>query len=218
MKEFKIFIIFLVLAFFVGCTTTQETNNLEQNSELVDPLQGQENELPEIVASVNGELITSDEIQNIASQMQMYGVSLSNDELIEQSIRQRLLLQLIQEQVEDFSKEEIEEVLIEQGVSLDELKLEIESQGLDYDEILNEYYANEVKLIYFISEIQNEIVVTEEEMISFFEQQSMLMEEELVYDEVEEEIYDTIFESKTNEILMSLIDEFMQESEIETYY
>jgi hypothetical protein len=201
----------------MGCTAKQETP--AQNTSLPnDSLVSEQNlDLPAIVASVNGEEITSEEIENLNFQIQAYGMSLTVDELVDQAVRQKLLIQMADESSQDYTPEEVEAFFLGEGVSLEELKTAVESDGLDYNQFLLDY-SIELKVMDFVMKIQEGVEVTEEEMLTLFEQQKPFLEEGVTYEEIKEDIYSFILEQKSNEVLMSMIEEKMAESDIQLYY
>lgn len=174
-------------------------------------------ELPAVVASINGEDVTDQEIYALNTQMEANGLSLSLDELLEQILSRKILLQTANELGIEFTSKDVEAFFIEQGFSEEELRSEVEKQNLDYDEFLLNY-IDELKVMELVYSLQSNVEVTEEEMKSFFEAQSALIGENVTYEEVEEEIYFYLLEEKSNEYIMSFIQQKFTESEIEVFY
>lgn len=206
--------IFLLMFLVVGCATQEPVMEEDLNNEQ----QAEENlELPEVVASVNGDQITSDEVFMLSNEMQMYGMEPTLDELVEQLISQRLLMQTVNELDYQFTTDDVENYFVDMGVELDEIKTEVENQGLIYEEFLVDY-IDELKFTQFLFEVQQNVEVTEEEMLEFYEDQKEFLDENLTYEDIQEEIYNFFLEQRSNEIITFLISERAEESDIQIYY
>ena len=174
--------------------------------------------LPEIVATVNGEPITREEITQLDLQnQQMFGFSISVEEMVNQILSQRVLMQMVDEKNYDFNEQDVENFFIENGFEVNELRQEVEMMGMDYNQFLYDY-IDELKFANYLSEIEQDITVTQQEMEEFYEEQKMFFEEDVTYEEIQEDIYYFLLEQKTEEILITEIENRLEHSEVEFFY
>lgn len=221
----------MLMVFIVaGCAMEQPQPQEEPEQPVepdipMDPTGGGEltsvvpDDLPQIVATVNGDQITRDEVETLEQQnQQMQGVTATLDELVEQLISSRVLLSILEDQGYQITKDDVENYYVEMGIQPEQLKTEVENMNMDYDDFL-EQSKDELAFSQYLSEIQEDLEVTQEEVEVFYEEQRMVLDQEgLTYEDVEEDLYNYILEEKSHEVLISDIEQEMHQADIEIYY
>ena len=173
----------------------------------------------QIVVIVNGQEITALDLNMFQQSLLDQGYQISNEEAKEQLINQILLLQHVENEGVEVTNDEVEQFLELElaiyGVSLEEYKQEIESYGMSYYDQLESLKLQIAINNYLESKLGNlDFEVTEEEAQELFKMYNLQSSEELVYEDVEEEIYLMLEQQKQQAIIMSLIDEMRSEAEI----
>lgn len=232
MKKLKIILMMMLMVFVVvGCSVEEPQDDVIPSPGLDTTPSFPDQEvtsvtenLPELVATVNGEEITKEYVQEMEMSVQqnlmmagMVEETIDLDELVEQTIMQRLLVQLAHDQDYGFSKNDVEEFFLQQGLTTQELQQEVNMMGLDYDEFLY-YYVDELTLMQFVTDVQENVEVTTQEVQEFYNANSQMFDQSITYEEIEEDLYYWILEQKSNELLMVLIDEKWEQSNIEIFY
>ncbi|MDG6219155.1 MAG: SurA N-terminal domain-containing protein [Candidatus Thermoplasmatota archaeon] len=96
-----------------------------------------------VVAIVNGEEITSEEVTILQQSYMQQGQQLSEKEALDQIIDQKLLnQQALQDEYMPTTEEaeiEIETLLQQQGMTLDDYKQQLAQQGMNYEESLQNF-------------------------------------------------------------------------------
>lgn len=218
----------------------QEAPLGEEDMEMPEP---ETDDIPDVVATVNGEDLTGDEFipvyeaqfQQMAMQSQMSGEEPDEDMIREQTLDGLISTELLLQDAEDrdyqASEEEIDELLTEtaeQGglESADELVETYEEQG-DTEEDLREDAANQV----LIEKIEEDLEVsepTEEELEEAYEemeaQQEMMAEaqggeaaEELPpFEEIRDELEEQVTQEEQDEAMMEHVEELREDADVET--
>jgi parvulin-like peptidyl-prolyl isomerase len=169
-----IFAIFF--AVFAGCTDQNQDNSTLDNSDISE----------NIAATVNGEEITTEEVNLLVQQQQ--GV-ISESYALERLIEQKILIQQARKEGYMPTNEEAENQLIiqisEQNQTLDEYKQYIERQGDSYDEKL-ESYKDQIALQKYLEDAVNQekYDITDKEAEQ--DLQNLLMEQNKTLDEYKE--------------------------------
>lgn len=204
-----------ILFFVVGCTQQTTNEPTVPDTGVTSPEEGL---LPDIIVTVNGQDIMKEDLFDLETQMQIvYGFSPSTDQIVEQLVAQVVLEQIIDTMDYDFTADDVETFFIEQGINLDEIKEELEFQNIDYDQFLIDNIP-ELELAQFIFEIQQSIEVTEDEMISFYEEHKDSLDEEVTFEEVQQEIYTIFLNERTNDLLILILEDGIANSEIIYHY
>lgn len=222
-------------------TAGQEAPLGEEDMEMPEP---ETDDIPDVVATVNGEDITGDEFipvyeaqfQQMAMQSQMSGEEPDEDMIREQTldglISTELLLQHAQDQDYQASEEEIDELLTETAEtggleSTDELIETYEEQG-NTEEDLREDASNQV----LIEKVEDDLEVsepTEEELEEAYEemeaQQEIMAEaqggeaaEELPpFEEVRDDLEEQVTQEEQDEAMMTHIEELREDADVETH-
>ncbi len=180
-----------------------------------DPFeQVQEPDLPDVVATINGEEITDSEVLNFQSQMEMQGMPMDVETAVNQMITRKLLIEEAVDRGYEATHEDVEERLEQQGLPPEEAREMVEMQGMDYDEFLDEQVA-ETKLFMLIEEFTEEVEISEEQARQFYDEQSAMMGDDTPYEEVEEEIKQVLAEQEANNQLTMLAEELLQEADVQ---
>ena len=110
-----------------GNLSKEETGTLEEN----------------VLAKVDGEKVTEDEVIEVQQNAKMQGIELSKKEAIDQAIDMELITKKAIKEGHNVSREEAEKLLEErvsrQGQSIEAIKEQLEKQGQDYSDILEDY-------------------------------------------------------------------------------
>lgn len=209
----------LTLLILAGCTPTEDVQQeVPEIPEIEEATPEVSNvpELPETVATINGEEITGAEVSDMITQMQMQGLQVTPEDVVDQIIMQILLTEEAQNRNYDVSSENVEELFEQQGISSEELRPLVEAEGMNYDEFI-ENQKIEVKLSLLIEEEAN-VEITEEEARQFFDEQAAMFEEDVSYEEVGEEIKQFLADQASNDALLALGRQLMEEADIERFY
>lgn len=177
----------------------------------------QEPDLPEVVASVNGDEIFSEDVLNLQMQMQMQGMQVDTEEIVSQLITHKLLAQEAERRGFEASVEDVEERLVQQGESLEAVKETLEAQGMDYDEFLESQIQDTV-LIMFIEDQSEQVEISEEEAREFYDEQAEALGEERPFEESKDDIKEFLAQDHANFLLSQLAGELMEEADVEVFY
>jgi parvulin-like peptidyl-prolyl isomerase len=221
MKKIMLILGILAVLLIAGCGSIEQEPEIEmtfpdqgeQESPQIQPeIPQTQQELPEVVAIINGDEIKGAEISNMQMQMQMQGITMSVEEVLDQLIIQRLLIQEAATRGYEVSDQEIEQSFMQQGFSVDEIKEMLEPEGVSYEEFLEEQ-RKQAKFNLFVDDMFLEIEVTEEESLEFYEEISAEVDES--YEEISEDIKMYLAEQKLDNYLIMLAYGLMEESELE---
>jgi multidrug efflux pump subunit AcrA (membrane-fusion protein) len=211
--------IFLVLSVILlaGCSTSeQEDNTQDYNNDFVpdnndidniptEPITGN------VVATVNDEEITSEDVAAVQQLLLQQGQQISEDDALEQVINQKVLEQKVQQENIVVTNEEAESVIKQQlamqGATLDDYKQQIESMGVSYEAEL-ESIKNQIAVQnYLEGQLEGQSFdVTEEEAQNFYEMYKAQSPEEVPsYEELQSQIIATLEQQKQQEAINILI-------------
>ncbi len=174
----------------------------------------------EVVANVNGQPITTQDVDMIQAALGPQGAFLSEEEIIDQLILQTLLLQ--EAEVRGImvtpaeAEAEFEALLAAQGVSREEFAGMLAQQGQDLNMLLEEFRKNLV-----LEELASQITaeeVTEEQAQQFYQEYAAIAGEDTPsYEELREEIFAFLEEQARAEALTSLAESLESQAQIERY-
>jgi len=248
-KKWLVSLSLLLLVFVIaGCGNGEDS--AEGNNEGSDTSEAgtQQSEAPEpdledipnVVAEVNGEEISKEEFETIYTsqfqqmqmQAQMSGQELDQDQLKEQVaeglIGQTLIIQEAEDRAFEASEEEINEVLdtlVEQSglESQDALFTTLEEQGMDQEAVMDEV-ETQVKVDKLIAEESGDVEPTEEELQEAYDMYTQQMEqfsgdgEEEVeipsFEEMESELVAQVEAQKESETYQTLVEELQSDADI----
>lgn len=212
--------------------TTEDKGETAEQPEMPEP---DLEDVPDVVAEVNGEEISKEEFetayvqqfQQEAAQAQVSGQEVDQAELkeriAESLVSQRLLVQQTEESNIEATDEEVEETLTalaEQNglASSEEFLTALEEQGLSEEEVM-EQVASQVKVDKLIAEKSGDIEVSEEELQEFYdqmkEQQKEMDGEELPpLEDIKSEVETQIMQQKENEAVQALLAELRESADV----
>ncbi|MFT4326482.1 MAG: hypothetical protein ACMXYK_03195 [Candidatus Woesearchaeota archaeon] len=164
----------LAMLLIAGCTS-QETiqdepsdmfvDDSQTDIPVVDPFESQQPqtlELPEVVATVNGEEIRGQEVAELFQQFEIMGFDASLDQIISEISIGIVLRQEADRQGITVTTEEVEEFFISEGFSTEEIQEIATMEGMDYTEFL-EMQKEDVKIMILMQNIQEEQNLSGEE-------------------------------------------------------
>ena len=206
-------ILIISLLMFAGCTDqSQDDADADNNSN--------SNISGTVVATVNGEEITSDEVSYIQQSYEQQGQQISEEDALEQLINQEILFQKAQQEgfnlTDEETEAEIEKLLGQQGMTLEDYKDQLEQQGISYEENLQKF-----KEQFIIEEYQNKALEGEdfnateeeaEEYYNLYKQQNP--ENTPAYEEIKDQIIDYLQQQKRQEAINSLVQVLREDADI----
>ncbi|MCH8519658.1 MAG: hypothetical protein LAT82_02790 [Nanoarchaeota archaeon] len=196
-------------------TTTLPQEELVNNTQEVDPLTP--------ILNVNGDDVLAQDIVMVQMQLQNQGFQVTQEDALEQVITNIVLLQAVQRENFEISNEEAEEELVQllqtQGFTLDELKTDLQEQGISYEATLEDF-KERVAVDRFLSQNidENLVQVTQEEVEEFYAQYAIQMGENTpAFEEIELQIIAQLEQDKLRQLQTALINELIEEADIEFY-
>jgi hypothetical protein len=153
-KIFQVSAIFLVvLAISVLIFSNIDFDNAIKNKEpsvfeksLQQETANQSLEANQVIAIVNGENISRSEILDILDILTIQGINMSELEVLQEIISMRLLIGDAKQKGYSISDNEMEDMLRtqleEQGMTLEDFKKQVETQGQSYDVLLKQNKEN----------------------------------------------------------------------------
>lgn len=212
----------------VGCSApeqAEEPGPVETPGE-EDISPGEEEDIPvsgtgDVVAVVNDQEVTSEEVDAIQSSFSQQGQEVSSDEALEHLIDQVVMAQKVHEEgitVSDEDAEaEIERQLSAQGVGLDEFKEHLESQGASYEDEIEALKPQLAIQEFLANKTPDEFNVSDEEVQEFYEmyKQQTPEEEQVPFEEIEPQIVSMLEQQRQEEAINDLIQEYREEADIE---
>lgn len=174
-----------------------------------------------VLATVNGEEITSEDVEAIQQASMMQGQEIPAEDAVEQAINMEILSQQAERGGFTFTREEIEQEiesqLATQGMGIEDFKEEIRSQGLSYEDEIDSYKDQFAVQSYIDSQVGDQIPEVSEEdardYYEFIEQQSQ--EEVPSFEEIEQQIVMMIQQEAQQEAVGSLVQQLREQADIE---
>jgi peptidyl-prolyl cis-trans isomerase SurA len=221
-------ILMLSVILITGCSTLEQQEDTQQNyDDIPFGIDSEDTSIEEhitvgVVATVNNEEITSDDVTDIQQTFLMQGMQISEEEAIEQLINQKVLELKVKEENIVVTNEEaeviIEQQLLMQNMTLDEYKEVIESQGVSYEEELESIKDQIAIQIFLENKLEGKSFdVTEEEAKEFYEMYKLQMGENEVpsYEEIEPQIIASLEQEKQQEEIDVIIQDLILDVDIE---
>ncbi len=204
-------VIAVALWIFVGFTLlTDDTNNDDSNTNVSNS----------VLAIVNGEDISSKEIEEAVESYARQGQQVSEKQALELVINQTILFQEAEKEGYGLTDVEAEMELIKQlserNSTLDDYKADLEEQNISYEEQLQDFKEHIAIEKYVDHALVGEnLSVTDEEARDFY---NFLMQqsgyENVTFEEMEAYIYDYMAEKKRDDAVNSLISDLRTKAEI----
>ena len=221
----KLIIILSLVALLTIAACAQEDTILDEDmispeQETTSPIDDEqiiEQEIPQLVAIINGDEILRDDVEAIQSQMQMQGMQVEVDAAINQLITHKLLVQEAQRQGYEVTQEEIEARFEAQGLPSEQIREILAEQNMNYDDFIEEQ-IKEAKLLLLIEDTIQSIEITSDEAEQFYIEQAEIMGLEETFEELEEDIKYFLAEQQANTELSLLAQDLLQTAEVEMFY
>lgn len=213
----------------------ENAENSDQEAEMPEP---DLDDIPSVVAEVNGEEISKEDFVGMYQQQfqfQMMQAQMSGQEVDEDSLKkqtadslvgQRLLMQEANKRFSDVSEDDIDQVIndiIEQyGMeSKEEMFAQFEEQGVNEEELLSDI-ETQVKIEQLIAEESGDLNPTEEELKDAYEEIKAQQEEaeteegqELPdFDEIKQQLKSHLKQQKESEKVQDIINELREKADI----
>jgi parvulin-like peptidyl-prolyl isomerase len=216
LKNMIAIVLVLSVILIGGCSTSELEDNTKESDITVN-----DTNTGNVVAIVNNEEITSEEISEFQQTLLQQGQQVSEEDALEYLIEQKVLEQKVQQEGITVSDEEaesaIEQQLAMQGITLDDYKQEIESMGLSYESELENIKEQIATQTYLNTQLEGETFdVSEEEAQEFYETYKLQSPEEVPsYEELESQIIATLQQQKQQEAINAIIQELRADANVE---
>lgn len=209
-KNIMIFALAVSVLLIAGCSTTDNQGTPEQGNDLTG----------NVVASVNGEDITSDEVSQIQDNFKQQGQQVSEEDALQQLIDQKVLYLKAKEEGLTVSTEkteaELERMLSQQGLTLENYKQQIETQGISYEDTVQDFREQLSAQEYLDAVLDQDFNITEEEVNAYYEQVKQQAQQEVPpLDEIEEQLNATLKQQKRQQARNALVQKIKPEFNIE---
>ncbi len=177
-----------------------------------------------VVATVNGETITLEEVEELQQQYEQFGQQLSKEDAIEELIDQKILLQhALQDEYmpnTEEAEDEMEAILQQQGMTLEVYKQQLEQQGISYEEVLQDYKKGLAQQNYLDDALEEKHFpsneTAEEEIETMLEEAEMTWEDlELQLPQMGMTYEEFLYEIKRDLAQKNLIEELKEDAHIE---
>lgn len=193
----------MLLFNFTGMLNGERASGVSSDNETAQ-LEG------DVVATVNGEAITSSEVNRIRQQITMTGQNVTREQMLEQLVDHEILKQQAEKEGYEVSVEEAEQRLesqLGQGMKLEDLKQRVKQQGASWENQI-EIYQEQFALRDYIEEtVTNQIgQVTEEEIQQYYRTLKQQSQQELPpLENIKQKVKASVQQQKRQEVISSLI-------------
>lgn len=217
-------VLMLSVIFIVGCSTSEPGENVQNNEFLPDAIEPDKPTEPAentVVATVNDQEIHSNDVIAIQQAVVQQGQQISEVDALEEAINQEVLEQKVQEEEIVVTTQEaesmIEEQLMMQGASLEDYKNQLETQGVSYDEELENIKEQLAMQLYMEQHFEDQTFeVTEEEAQELYQAYKEQSPEEIPsFEELEQQIIESLEQQKQQEAIGLHVQELRSEATIE---
>ncbi|WP_431801128.1 SurA N-terminal domain-containing protein [Halobacillus andaensis] len=214
----------------------QESGEGEGEGEQAEMPEPDLEDVPDVVADVNGEEIGKEEFestyeqqfQQMAMQSQMSGEEVDQDQLKEQTaeslVGQELLIQKAESEGYEASEDEVNQTLEDlaeqnQLESTDEFLSALEEQGMSEDEVMSQI-ETQVKVDQLIASEAGDTEPTEEELKEAYEQMKAQQEqmggegEMPSYEDAKPDLEEQVKTQKESEVTQTLVEELREDADV----
>ncbi len=212
----KVLLLMILVLFVAGCGP-DEPGTPTTGEVVGEP--GLEPETDEsVVAVVNGEEIYQSEVDEIQQMQQQQGMPVEEGMIIEQLVEMELLLQEAKDRglsvSDDEVKEELEELLQMQGMSVEEAE---QMLGPQFETLIEEQKQQMLIHKLIDDEFEGPTDVTDEEKQEVFDQLEAMgqIPEGETYDEVEGELEMMLEQEQEQQAIMGLLQELEEEADVD---
>jgi len=181
---------------------------------------------PNVVASVNGEDITKQDVEEFRTRAYLwYGQNATEEQSLEQMIAEKLLYREA-EQGYLLTREEAEQELVTRlelmGKIIEDLKAQLQEDDLSYDEYLLDV-QRQLAIENYLNDTVEAPAVTEEEARAYYEdyRESFLLrypdQPFPPFEQVQSEIVKLLSQEKQQEAMLILIEELEEKADVRRY-
>lgn len=220
MKKIILIIGIIAMLVFAACSQEEPTPSPDEDLPIIDDPFGQDDvfgeqeteDLPDVLAIVNGEEIRREKVLQFQTEMQMRGVAMSIQETLDNVIVRHLLIQESKRQGLEPTREDIEALLEREGIT----KELLEMQGVNYEDFIEEQLKSEdIGITLLIKKATEEVNVTEEQAREIYDMQAEQIEES--FEEVRDLIKDMIARQEAETQVLNLAEQLMEQAEVELF-
>jgi peptidyl-prolyl cis-trans isomerase SurA len=230
LKNILTITILLSVILFTGCSSSQDqvpnndVNSQVDNSDLennpfMDDSNTQNSE-DEVLAIVNGEEVTSSEVEEVEELFLQQGQQVSQEEALNQVVSEVVLSQKVEEEGVSVTTTQaetiIENQLASQNATLEQYKNQLQMQGISYEKQLDSVKSQVATQKYLESKLDGKgINVSEEEAKEFYETYKQQSQEELpAYEELKPQIVASLEQQKEQQMQNAIIEELKADANI----
>ncbi|MFT4283167.1 MAG: hypothetical protein ACMXX6_01955 [Candidatus Woesearchaeota archaeon] len=188
----------------------------QQPDPFEDPFGEVEQQIPDVIAEIEGEQISGQELLAMQQQFQAQGVDVSLDEALNQLITYEVLLIEAKERGHQATTEDVESMVESQGLSIEQLREILENQGQSYEQFLEEQ-KRDAKLNLLITEISQNIQINSDEAIEYFENQAQLFAPNATYEESKDAIKEILVNQRVSLELENLANIRIQDLDVQVF-
>lgn len=175
-----------------------------------------------IAAIVNDEVITYLEIEELYSQLPpTYQGIITKNEILEQKINEKLLLQEASKKQITVSDGEIDDiistVITQSGMTKKEFESRLNQQGINQAK-LKEYYKTQLIILKLLNETALTDIEIEEKEIRDYYEESGVKDSGLSQEEVRDQIEALLLSQKREEAFLGYVEELKSESTVEVFF
>ena len=217
----KILVSILVLFFIsvAGCNSTDQQTQRNNDEQYMEDAMTP-GITAKVVATVDGEEITSQEITRLQQSLAQQGQEISKEDAIEQLINQEVLSQESRQPEfipsDEEAEQQIRAQLRQQGATLEQFKQQLQQQGIAYEEQLDDV-KSQIAIQNYVDHTfeDKEFNVTEEEARALYERYKQQSAEEIPpYEEVEPQLINSLEQQKQQQEINALIKDLKSDVDI----
>ncbi len=211
--------ILMLLTFFLfaGCTDQQEQtqNNVDTETDSTS------NKTSSLLATVNDEEITLEEVSRMQQTYAQQGQQLSEENALEQVIDEEVLFQKAQYEGYDLNDTEaettLETTLQQQNQTLETYKQYLQQQNVSYEQQLKTYKEQLSIQSYLDAALKGQdFTVTDQEAEAYYQSYEQQSSEEIPpYEDLKSQIIDYLKQQKQNEAINTLVQDLREEADIQ---
>lgn len=215
-----IFLAVIVVGIVVAVVSTTDNNSGDLDNSQPNLPGSDDISQNGVIAKVNGEEITSQEVSQIQNELSTQGQEVTQEQAVQQAVTVKVLEAEVESGGYLLSTEEVEtqlsSQLSQQGMSLEEFKTQVENSGSSYEDALDNYRF-QFSIEHYFSEVLDtqSIEVTQEEVEQFYQQYTQqaqaqgqeVQELEEIRSQLEEQIRSQKESQLRNQHIQSLVEQ-----------
>jgi len=174
-----------------------------------------------VVATVNGEPITANQVASVEQRVSLSGQNVSQRAIIEELVKQEILDQQAKKEGYTVSKQEVEQMLMAQmagqNMSLSELKQMVAQQGGSWEQQIENYRRQLATQNYIEETIAGQVApVTEQEIQQYYQAYKQQSQQEVpTLEQVKQQINLTLQQQKRQQAINALVEQLKPNYDIE---